>query len=127
MPAYLSKSSKRPDCASRFAAEPRSTSVTTSLDGDAMPCNEFKRSMRFTASSGPTSATSRWNIGSVMYHDLSGGFAFDNGVKIRLGVDNLFDEQPPVSLTNLNINYDISTYDPVGRFMYAQLSWDFGG
>jgi hypothetical protein len=32
-----------------------------------------------------------------------------------------------VSLTNLNINYDISTYDPVGRFMYAQLSWDFGG
>ena len=43
-----------------------------------------------------------------MYHDLSGGFAFDNGVKIRLGVDNLFDEQPPVSLTNLNINYDIS-------------------
>ena len=67
------------------------------------------------------------NIGSVMYHDLSGGFAFDNGVKIRLGVDNLFDEQPPVSLTNLNINYDISTYDPVGRFMYAQLSWDFGG
>jgi iron complex outermembrane receptor protein len=67
------------------------------------------------------------NIGSVMYHDLSGGFAFENGVSVRLGVDNLFDEQPPVSLTNLNINYDISTYDPVGRFMYAQLSWDFGG
>jgi outer membrane receptor protein involved in Fe transport len=66
-------------------------------------------------------------IGSVMYHDLSGGFAFENGVSVRLGVDNLFDEQPPVSLTNLNINYDISTYDPVGRFMYAQLSWDFGG
>ena len=66
-------------------------------------------------------------IGSVMYHDLSGGFAFENGIAVRLGVDNLFDEQPPVSLTNLNINYDISTYDPVGRFMYAQLSWDFGG
>jgi outer membrane receptor protein involved in Fe transport len=67
------------------------------------------------------------NIPSVTYHDLSGSYAFDNGVMVRLGVDNLFDKQPPSSLTNLNINFDTSTYDPVGRFMYAQVSWDFGG
>jgi iron complex outermembrane receptor protein len=61
-------------------------------------------------------------IPSVMYHDLSGSYAFDNGIMIRLGVDNVLDKQPPVSLTNLNINFDVSTYDPVGRFMYAQVS-----
>ncbi len=65
-------------------------------------------------------------IGAVTYHDLSGSYAFDNGLLVRLGVDNILDEQPPVSLTNLNINFDINTYDAVGRFFYAQLTWDLG-
>ena len=67
------------------------------------------------------------DINEVFYNDISGAFTMDNGLFVRLGVDNVFDKQPPVSYTNLNINFDISTYDPVGRFMYAQLSWDFGG
>jgi iron complex outermembrane receptor protein len=66
------------------------------------------------------------DINEVFYNDISGAYSMDNGLFIRLGVDNLFDKQPPVSYTNLNINFDISTYDPVGRFMYAQLGWNFG-
>ena len=52
--------------------------------------------------------------------------SIDNGLFVRLGIDNILDEQPPESLTNQNINFDISTYDPIGRFMYAQLGWNFG-
>ena len=63
-------------------------------------------------------------IGAVTYHDLAGSYAFDNGLLVRVGVDNVLDEQPPASLTNLNINFDINTYDAVGRFFYAQLTWD---
>ena len=73
------------------------------------------------------SATERHNIGSVIYNDISGSYSTDNGLFLRLGIDNVFDKQPPVSYTNLNINFDISTYDPVGRFMYAQVGWEFGG
>ncbi len=63
-------------------------------------------------------------IRTVTYHDVAGGYDFDNGLSIRIGVDNVTDKQPPVSLTNLNINFDINTYDPVGRFFYGRLTWD---
>ena len=66
------------------------------------------------------------DINPVFYSDVSAGYSAGNGIFVRLGVDNLFDKQPPVSLTNLNINFDISTYDAIGRFMYAQLGWNFG-
>jgi len=29
-------------------------------------------------------------------------------------------------LTNLNINFDIATYNAVGRFAYVQLTWNPG-
>ena len=66
------------------------------------------------------------HIGSVFYHDLAGSYDFQDGLSLKVGIDNVFGKQPPASLTNLNINFDINTYDAVGRFMYAQLSWNFG-
>jgi len=64
------------------------------------------------------------HIGSVVYQDIAASYGFDNGLLLRIGVDNVFDKQPPSSLTNLNINFDINTYDAVGRFFYARLTWD---
>ena len=66
------------------------------------------------------------HIGSVFYHDLAGSYSFREGMQLKVGIDNVLDKQPPSSLTNTNINYDINTYDAVGRFMYAQFSWSFG-
>lgn len=63
------------------------------------------------------------HIESVAYHNLSGSYHFNDAFSLRLGVDNVLDKQPPESFTNLNINFDISTYSAVGRFYYAQLTW----
>lgn len=64
-------------------------------------------------------------INSVTYHNVSGGYDFNNGFKAKVGINNITDKQPPVSLTNTNINFDQNTYNAIGRFMYMQLNYDF--
>jgi outer membrane receptor protein involved in Fe transport len=64
-------------------------------------------------------------IDSVTYHNVSGGYDFNNGLKTKIGINNITDKQPPVSLTNTNINFDQNTYNAIGRFMYLQLNYDF--
>ncbi|MFT5139567.1 MAG: iron complex outermembrane receptor protein [Lysobacterales bacterium] len=66
-----------------------------------------------------------YHIGSVTYHNIAATYRFSDALNLKLGVDNVGDKQPPASRTNLNINFDINTYNAVGRFMYAQLNWDF--
>ncbi|XOV86524.1 MAG: TonB-dependent receptor domain-containing protein [Pseudomonadota bacterium] len=66
------------------------------------------------------------NISSISYHNLSGSYQFRDSWSFRVGVDNIFDRQPPSSLTNTNINFDISTYNAIGRFFYGQVTWEFG-
>ena len=64
-------------------------------------------------------------IGSVVYHNVSAVYSFNDQLSLKLGIDNVADKQPPVSLTNLNINFDQQTYTAVGRYYYLQLSYDF--
>lgn len=64
------------------------------------------------------------HIPSVTYHNVAGIFQFSEAWKLRVGVDNVADKQPPSSLTNTNINFDQNTYNPVGRFWYMQLTFD---
>ncbi len=66
------------------------------------------------------------HIREMTYHNISGIYQFNDSWAVRLGIDNVFDRQPPSSLTNLNINFDQSTYTAVGRFYYAQVTFDFG-
>lgn len=66
-----------------------------------------------------------YHIGSVVYHSASAGYDFGNGLQAKLGVNNIGDKQPPASRTNLNINFDINTYNAIGRFYYVQLTYDF--
>ncbi|QBJ63641.1 TonB-dependent receptor [Pseudoalteromonas sp. DL-6] len=65
------------------------------------------------------------HIGSMFYHNLSTGYKSDSGLGWRMGINNLFDKQPPISLVNVNINFDQQTYNAVGRFLYFQLTYDF--
>lgn len=60
---------------------------------------------------------------AVTYADAEIGFDVDDGrARFGLGVNNLFDTQPPASYANAPINYDIYTYDARGRFLYARFS-----
>jgi iron complex outermembrane recepter protein len=81
--------------------------------------------LRYIGDSTETFANSPRHIGSVAYHGTSVGYTFEPGLALRLGVNNLFDKQPPVSLVNVNINFDQQTYNAVGRFYYLQLSYEF--
>lgn len=63
-------------------------------------------------------------ISSVTYHNIAGMYHFSDKLMLRVGIDNVSDKQPPSSLANVNINFDQNTYNPVGRFMYVQLSYD---
>tara|TARA_R110002096_G_scaffold283228_2_gene477266 strand:- start:636 stop:3365 length:2730 start_codon:yes stop_codon:yes gene_type:complete len=63
-------------------------------------------------------------ISSVTYHNIAGIYQFNDEWRMRVGIDNVADKQPPSSLTNTNINFDQNTYNPVGRFWYVQLTFD---
>ncbi|MDF2177036.1 TonB-dependent receptor [Aliiglaciecola sp. CAU 1673] len=63
------------------------------------------------------------HIGTVIYHNASVAYDIDDNLAVKLGINNIGDKQPPISLTNPNINFDQNTYNPVGRFMYLQVSY----
>ena len=46
---------------------------------------------------------------------------------VSLGVDNIFDKQPPLLYLNnvLNANTDVSTYDLLGRYYHASVTVKF--
>ncbi|KXI30661.1 TonB-dependent receptor [Paraglaciecola hydrolytica] len=82
-------------------------------------------SARFIGETTETYNNEALPIDSITYHNVSVAYDFNNGLKTKVGVNNLTDKQPPVSLTNTNINFDQNTYNAIGRFMYVQLNYDF--
>jgi iron complex outermembrane receptor protein len=63
---------------------------------------------------------------SIFYQDLEASYAFDRyEMTVTVGVNNLFDEQPPASYANAPINYDIYTYDARGRSAYIRVGLQF--
>ncbi len=73
-------------------------------------------------------ATGRNRLGSVTYGDVRVSYNFDwfDGTQISLGVNNVWDKEPPVCLSCTLNGYDASTYDlPAGRFTYARLDVKF--
>ena len=67
------------------------------------------------------------DIGSQSYFDLTATFAFDP-MTFRLGVNNILDKEPPVigsGYGGTNGNTYTETYDPVGRYIYANVTFEF--
>jgi len=67
-------------------------------------------------------------LAATTYHDLQLGYEFQwfKGLQLTGGVNNVFDEDPPVC-TSCSLNgYEASTYDiPGGRFFYVRASLRF--
>jgi iron complex outermembrane receptor protein len=65
-------------------------------------------------------------LGSRTYFDAQFRWTpsyFDEGLRLAVGVNNLFDKDPPGCFTcNLN-NFDPNVYDLPGRFFYLRLSY----
>lgn len=62
------------------------------------------------------------HIPAQLVHDVWGAYRLRaQPVTFTLGVQNLFDKRPPLSWVNGgDNNFDMSTYDPRGRFIYVK-------
>ena len=61
--------------------------------------------------------------GDVFYHDVQVRKAFSDGLEVYAGVDNLFDQEPPASLSGGGSGSAI--YDALGRKFYVGLNARF--
>ena len=70
-------------------------------------------------------------ISSREYFDMTASYMVYPGVTVRLGVNNLFDKDPPVLPTTglssafFNGNTYPQVYDTLGRYLFAELTADF--
>jgi iron complex outermembrane receptor protein len=73
-------------------------------------------------------------ISGYNYVDLSANYAVNSVVDLRVGVNNLFDKDPPTVLTGTlsncpnttcNDNTWTGTYDTLGRYLYAHVTLKF--
>ena len=65
-------------------------------------------------------------VASVTYSDLQLGYAMPViHTRFDVGVDNLFDRQPPLIYQNGQVNTDTATYDTMGRYYWARATLKF--
>ena len=65
-------------------------------------------------------------VASVVYSDLQLGYAVPAiHTRFDVGVDNLFDRQPPLIYQNGSVNTDVATYDTMGRYYWARATLKF--
>jgi iron complex outermembrane receptor protein len=70
----------------------------------------------------------RWRnraaLGATTYHDASVFWNAPWNATITLGMNNLFDKNPPISLSTANNSFD-PQYEVPGRFFYMRYSQKF--
>jgi hypothetical protein len=65
-------------------------------------------------------------VASVVYSDLQLGYAVPAiHTRFDVGVDNVFDKQPPLIYQNGQVNTDQATYDTMGRYYWARATLKF--
>jgi outer membrane receptor protein involved in Fe transport len=65
--------------------------------------------------------TSFTGTDSIWYWDAGATWNVTEGASVRLGVNNLFDEQPPEYAPNVQSGTDPSLFDVVGRRVFGQI------
>lgn len=94
-----------------------------SLDWSSGAYNAVLRARYIGSSTDVANTVKDSNTAAVVYTDAEIGFGIDHDrARFTLGMNNVFDVQPPASYANAPINYDIYTYDARGRYMYARFS-----
>jgi hypothetical protein len=65
-------------------------------------------------------------VASVVYSDLQLGYAVPViHTRFDVGVDNVFNRQPPLIYQNGQVNTDTATYDTMGRYYWARATMKF--
>ena len=65
-------------------------------------------------------------IDAVVYHFAQASYQLTERAKLAIGIDNIFDEDPPYVASWTDGNTDTMTYDLIGRRGYARITyrWD---
>jgi outer membrane receptor protein involved in Fe transport len=69
------------------------------------------------------------HLPAVSYLDMTAGYTIRDGLSVRVGAQNLLDKDPPLfgeftaDYFNSNGNTDLSTYDGLGRLLFAKIQW----
>jgi iron complex outermembrane receptor protein len=87
---------------------------------------ECGSAVTFPVCSNPATGTNI--LEATTYHDLQVGYNFGwrRGLELTAGINNLFDNDPPICLSCSLNGYDASTYDiPGGRFFYVRADLRF--
>jgi outer membrane receptor protein involved in Fe transport len=69
-----------------------------------------------------------FKYGATVYNDVTVGYDIQPlNTRVDIGVNNLFDKQPPVLYANnsLNADTDPSTFDLMGRYFFARVTVKF--
>ncbi|KLI98873.1 TonB-dependent receptor [Luteimonas sp. FCS-9] len=69
-------------------------------------------------------ASPRHRLGSVTYHDVQGRYKLPWNGQVALGVNNLFEKDPPVSTRAAYNSYD-PQYETPGRYYYMEYRQNF--
>ena len=66
------------------------------------------------------------HLGTTIYHDVQASYTVSSwNTTFTLGINNLFDKEPPISLTAFANSYLPVYYRPPGRFFYGRISVNF--
>lgn len=70
------------------------------------------------------------SVGAVIYHDVNARYNFADGIEAYIGVNNLFNKQPPMLpqgtvYGDTGTNTASTAYDVTGRYYYAGVSVKF--
>ena len=63
------------------------------------------------------------NVDTVVYHNIQGSYEISENMDLAVGIDNLFDENPPYVINWSDANTDTMTYDLIGVRGYARLTY----
>ncbi|MYI77203.1 MAG: TonB-dependent receptor plug domain-containing protein [Gammaproteobacteria bacterium] len=71
-----------------------------------------------------TGLTEMRTIESRIYHDVHANLVLpEHNIVLSGGIDNLLDENPPLSLDGFNDNTDVRTFDTAGRYFYFKINY----
>jgi iron complex outermembrane recepter protein len=77
---------------------------------------------------GPDLAGNPHFVPGYSIFDLQARYAYSKNLNLSIGAKNLLDKDPPVYINTVNYfayGYDPAQYDPLGRFVYAKLTYKF--
>ena len=65
------------------------------------------------------------DVGTVVYHDVSGEYYINDQWSVSAGIDNLFDKTPPYLYSYNDMNTVPEVYDVLGRYLHARITARF--